>query len=154
MNPEFEQDIETFWGLLFGIVLDGEKRLAAHMAAHDLTPPQFYVLKTLVEAGGQCSIGEIARQHHLTNATMTGLVKRLEAMELVTRERSAADMRSVIVVLTGAGQARFGAVQESLLSQLRLLLQLVAPEDRKALIYFLQRYVSLMADITPENALK
>ncbi|MBZ0292100.1 MAG: MarR family transcriptional regulator [Anaerolineae bacterium] len=149
MASEFEQDIATFWSLLFRVVSDGEKRLAAHMAAHDLTPPQFYVLKTLMENDGQCAIGFIARQHHLTNATMTGLVKRLEAMGLVQRERNAQDMRSVTVVLTPEGQQRFIDIQDSLLSQLRVLLELVSPEDRKSLIHFLSRYVNIVTQLLP-----
>jgi DNA-binding MarR family transcriptional regulator len=106
VNDELERDVTDFWMLAFKIVLDGEKRLTAQLAAHSLTPPQFYVLKTLVESGGQCPIGQIARQHQLTNATMTGLVKRLEAMSppLVSRETSADDRRSVMVSLTPAGR--------------------------------------------------
>lgn len=149
MDSDIEQDIATFWGLLFRIVADGEKRLAAHMAAHDLTPPQFYVLKTLMENSGQCAIGLIARQHHLTNATMTGLVNRLEAMGLVQRERNAADMRSITVVLTDAGRQRFLDVQESLISQLRVLMELVTPEDRRSLIHFLSRYVNIVTQLLP-----
>jgi DNA-binding MarR family transcriptional regulator len=151
LDAEFDQDIATFWSLLFAIVLDGEKRLAANIASHDLTPPQFYVLKTLSEHGGTCAIGQIARQHHLTNATMTGLIKRLEATNppLVSRERSSADRRSVEVTLTPAGQERFVAVQADLIEQLRAALALISPEDRKQLIHFLDRYVRLVPHLFP-----
>lgn len=151
MDAEFDQDIATFWSLLFAIVLDGEKRLAANIASHDLTPPQFYVLKTLSEHGGTCAIGQIARQHHLTNATMTGLIKRLEATNppLVSRERSNVDRRSVEVTLTPAGQERFVAVQADLIEQLRAALALISPEDRKQLIHFLDRYVHLVPHLFP-----
>lgn len=153
MDSDFDQDIANFWGLLFAIVLDGEKRLAANIAAHELTPPQFYVLKTLTEHGGTCAIGEIARQHHLTNATMTGLIKRLEATTppLVMRERSSSDRRSVDVTLTPAGQARFQAVQADLIVQLRAALALISPEDRKQLIHFLERYVHLVPHLFPSQ---
>jgi len=143
-NPELEQDINLLWSLLFTIVLDGEKRLAAYMGAHQLTPPQFYVLKTLMERGGRCPIGEIARQHHLTNATMTGLVKRLEALGLVAREQSAADRRSVEVSLTPAGEARFFAVQVDLMDQVRMMFSLLSAEERQDLIRYLSRYVEMV----------
>lgn len=151
MDSEFDRDITTFWGLLFAIVLDGEKRLAANIVSHDLTPPQFYVLKTLSEHGGSCAIGEIARQHHLTNATMTGLIKRLEAVDppLVTRERSSADRRSVEVTLTPAGHERFLAVQADLIEQLRAALALISPEERKQLLHFLDHYVRLVSQLFP-----
>lgn len=154
MDNSLDQDMLDFWSLLFEIVLDGEKRLSAHMLAHGLTPPQFYVLKTLAERGGRCPIGQIARSHHLTNATMTGLVKRLEATQppLVMRETSLEDRRSVDVVLTAAGTARFLAVQADLLQQVRDVFRLLAPEERKDLLHYLGRYVRVMAEQFPVNA--
>jgi DNA-binding MarR family transcriptional regulator len=152
LDDALEQDISIFWGLLLAIIADGEKRLSANMAAHDLTPPQFYVLKTLTEQGGRCAIGQIARQHHLTNATMTGLVNRMEAAGLVQRERNPADLRSVDVVLTLAGEARFLAVQEDLLRQLRAVLALTSPQERREMIHFLSRYVSFVTQMLPVSS--
>lgn len=154
MDNSLDRDMLEFWSLLFEIVLDGEKRLAAHLLAHELTPPQFYVLKTLAERGGRCPIGQIARTHHLTNATMTGLVKRLEAMQppLVMRETSLEDRRSVAVVLTPAGTARFLAVQADLLQQVRDVFRMLSPEERKDLLHYLGRYVRVMAEQFPVNA--
>lgn len=151
MDADFERDVSQFWSLLFTIVLDGEKRLAAFLAAHNLTPPQFYVLKTLAEHGGRCAIGEIARQHHLTNATMTGLVKRLEAADppMVIREQNEADRRSVYVILTVEGQSRFLAVQGDLLDQLRLLLNLITVEERQDMLGYLGRYVQAVTQEFP-----
>lgn len=156
MDTTLDHDMLEFWSLLFEIVLDGEKRLTAHMQAHELTPPQFYVLKTLAERGGRCPIGQIARQHHLTNATMTGLVKRLEAMQppLVMRETSTEDRRSVQVVLTPAGTARFLAVQADLLQQVRQVFRLLSSEERKDLLHYLGRYVRVMAEQFPVNSVE
>jgi DNA-binding MarR family transcriptional regulator len=153
METELEQDITAFWTILFEILVDVEKRLASHMAAHELTPPQFYVLKTLIEHDGSCPIGQIAREHHLTNATMTGLVKRLEAMNpaLVLRERSSDDARSVNVVLTAEGQARFDAVKDDVFAQLQVMMGLVSQDERQALLHFLARYVDLVAQILPRD---
>ena len=153
MESELEQDITAFWSILFEILVDVEKRLASHMAAHELTPPQFYVLKTLIEHGGSCPIGQIAREHHLTNATMTGLVKRLEAMNppLVLRERSPDDARSVNVVLTDEGQARFDAVKDDVFAQLQVMMGLISQEERQALLHFLARYVDLVAQLLPRE---
>lgn len=151
MDNDLERDLGQLWSILFTIVLDGEKRLAAFLSAHELTPPQFYVLKTLAEHGGRCAIGEIARTHHLTNATMTGLVKRLEAFSppLVQRDPSVDDRRSVQVSLTPAGEARFLAVQTDLLDQLRLMLTLVSREERQDLIRHLSRYVEFITEQFP-----
>jgi DNA-binding MarR family transcriptional regulator len=149
MDDELDRDTIHFWSLLFEIVLDGEKRLAAHLAAHDLTPPQFYVMKTLAERGGSCPIGQIARTHHLTNATMTGLVKRLEAMGLVRREPSDTDRRSVQVIMTAEGEERFFGVQADLLKQVRFVLSLLSSEERQDLLHYLSSYVKVVAEQFP-----
>lgn len=146
LEKQLEIDASQLWSLLFTIVLDGEKRLGANLAAHQLTPPQFYVLKTLTERGGRCPIGEIARQHHLTNATMTGLVKRLEAIDppLVIREQRESDRRSVDVILTPAGAERYMAVQTDLLQQMQLLFSLLSDAERQDLIRYLTRYLEFV----------
>jgi DNA-binding MarR family transcriptional regulator len=155
LDTQLEIDASQLWSLLFTIVLDGEKRLAANLAAHQLTPPQFYVLKTLTERGGRCPIGEIARQHHLTNATMTGLVKRLEAIDtpLVIREQRESDRRSVDVILTPAGAERYMAVQNDLLQQMQLLFSLLSNEERQDLIRYLSRYLEFVQTQFPVEPL-
>lgn len=146
MDTQLDQDVAQLWTMLFGIVLDGEKRLAENLAAHGLTVPQFYVLKTLSEHDGRMGIGQIARVHGLTNATMTGLVKRLEAINppLVMREENTADRRAVYVVLTPAGWERFEAVQKSLIEQLRAVFSLIPAEERRKLLDDLSRYVGMI----------
>lgn len=146
MDTQLDQDVAQLWTMLFGIVLDGEKRLAENLAAHGLTVPQFYVLKTLSEHDGRMGIGQIARAHGLTNATMTGLVKRLEAINppLVVREENTADRRAVYVVLTPAGWERFEAVQKSLIEQLRAVFSLIPAEERRKLLDDLSRYVGMI----------
>ncbi len=151
MNNQLENDVSELWALVFRLVLDGEKLLSSQLAEHGLTPPQFYVLKTLSEHGGHCAIGQIARLHGLTNATMTGLVKRLEAFDppLVERETNRDDRRSVNVVLTQAGLERFFAVQNNLMEQLRVVLSLIPDAERAAILNDLRRYVSLITATFP-----
>jgi DNA-binding MarR family transcriptional regulator len=117
-------------------VLDLEKRLAAHLAAHGLTTPQFYVLKTLQEQGGSWSIGKIARAHGLTNAAMTGLISRMEAVDppLVARRTDDRDRRGVLVRLTQAGYSRYEAVQQALLDNLRAIFALLPADERAHLV--------------------
>ena len=147
MDKDLDRDVAELWSLLFDIVADGEKRLASHFDAHQLTPPQFYVLKTLSENRGECRIGNIARDHHLTNATMTGLVKRLEAMDppLVKRRRSATDGRSVDVLLTAEGGRRFAAVQHGLMEQLRVVFGLLPDAERRDIIAKVHLYFTIFS---------
>lgn len=150
-GDQLERDVAELWSALFEIVTDSEKRLAGHFEAHQLTPPQFYVLKTLAENEGECRIGDIARAHHLTSATMTGLVKRLEAMQppLVRRRRNQADGRSVDVILTEAGAARFMAVQRALMDQLRAVFRLLPAAERRDIITKVRLYFSVFSQQFP-----
>lgn len=154
MDENLDRDVAELWSLLFDIVTDGEKRLASHFDAHQLTPPQFYVLKTLSENQGECRIGDIARDHHLTNATMTGLVKRLEAMAppLVKRQRSATDGRSVNVLLTAEGARRFVAVQRGLMEQLRAVFGLLPDAERRDIIAKVRLYFTLFSQQFPADS--
>lgn len=155
MDDNLDRDVGELWSLLFDIVTDGEKRLASHMSAHDLTPPQFYVLKTLSENGGSCRIGDIARDHHLTNATMTGLVKRLEAMKppLVKRQRDESDGRSVNVSLTPDGAKRFLAVQRGLMEQLHAIFSLLPDDERRDIIEKVRVYFTIFSQQFPADSL-
>lgn len=145
-DPAVEHDAERLFRMLFEVVQNGEKQLEVHLTRHGLTTPQFYVLNTLNENQGRLSIGRIARRHGLTHATMTGLIKRMEQMNppLVQRETSTTDRRSVVVHLTEAGSARFMAVQEGLLSQVKLIFSLLPGPERQKLLDDLERYVSMV----------
>ena len=70
----------------------------------DLTYPQYLVMLVLWEKDEQ-TVSEIGARLFLDSATLTPLLKRLEAAGLVSRTRSAADERQVVIGLTPAGRA-------------------------------------------------
>ena len=72
--------------------------------AMGLTYPQFLVLLVLWERGATPVTG-IGHALQLETGTLSPLLKRLEAMGLVTRTRQTGDERSVLVGLTAAGKA-------------------------------------------------
>jgi DNA-binding MarR family transcriptional regulator len=79
-----------------------------------LTYPQYLVMLVLWERDG-LSVSEIGARLFLDSATLTPLLKRLEAAGLLRRSRSAEDERQVMVFLSDAGRAlaaEAGAVQE------------------------------------------
>ncbi|AKU51508.1 MarR family winged helix-turn-helix transcriptional regulator [Xanthomonas arboricola pv. juglandis] len=83
----------------------------------DLTYPQYLVLLVLWETDGR-SVSEIGERLYLDSATLTPLLKRLQAARLVTRTRAASDERQVIIALTDTGRAlraKAGAVPEQVL---------------------------------------
>ena len=68
-----------------------------------LTYPQYLVMLVLWEGDG-VTVSQIGERLHLDSATLTPLLKRLEASGLIRRERAADDERQVIVSLSGAGR--------------------------------------------------
>ena len=68
-----------------------------------LTYPQYIVLSVLWEKDG-LTISDLGRSLMLDSGTLTPLVKRLEAMELVTRNRRFEDEREVEVFLSPKGR--------------------------------------------------
>jgi DNA-binding MarR family transcriptional regulator len=83
----------------------------------DLTYPQYLVMLVLWEHDG-VTVSDIGARLFLDSATLTPLLKRLEAGGLVTRTRSAQDERQVVVGLTDAGRAMAAdaaAVQDGVL---------------------------------------
>lgn len=64
-----------------------------------LTAPQILLLQTIRDKG-EVTIGELASEVSLSQATVTSILDRLEKRELVFRERSKEDKRKVHAYLT------------------------------------------------------
>lgn len=73
------------------------------LARLGLTYPQFLVMVALWRADA-VTVGELGERLALETSTLTPLLKRLEAMGLLTRRRAAEDERRVVVRLTDAGR--------------------------------------------------
>lgn len=69
----------------------------------DITYPQYLVLLVLWQHGEQ-SVNEIGNRLFLESNTVTPLLKRLEQKQLISRNRSAEDERSVRIALTSKGE--------------------------------------------------
>ena len=69
-----------------------------------LTYPQYLVMMVLW-AGDGLTVSEIGERLFLDSATLTPLLKRLQAAGLVTRTRASEDERQVLIALTAAGRA-------------------------------------------------
>ncbi|AOD21811.1 MarR family transcriptional regulator [Rhodococcus sp. p52] len=69
-----------------------------------LTHPQYLVMLALWERSPLTS-KEVGQLLQLDSPTLSPLLKRLEALGLITRARSAADERQLVLELTDAGRA-------------------------------------------------
>jgi DNA-binding MarR family transcriptional regulator len=79
------------------------KAYMPYLDAMGLTYPQYLVLMVLWEKDG-VSVNQITEKLLLNTNTVSPLLKRMEKMELLQRNRSSKDERSVIVQLTGKGK--------------------------------------------------
>ena len=88
------------------------------LAPLDLTYPQYLVMLVLWERDG-VPVKDIGERLLLDSGTLTPLLKRLEAAELVRRTRSTEDERQVLIALTSRGEAlreKARAVPQSILA--------------------------------------
>lgn len=111
--------------------LDNQICFAVYSAAHafnrvykplldrlGLTYPQYLVMLVLWERDG-VPLKDIGERLFLDSGTLTPLLKRLEAAQLVRRTRSTADERQVLIALTPQGLAlkeKARAVPQSILA--------------------------------------
>lgn len=70
-----------------------------------LTYPQYLTLLALWGADESPTVGELGRRLHLDSGTLTPVLKRLEARDLVVRRRDDADERRVRLEVTDEGWA-------------------------------------------------
>ena len=89
---------------LYSASLAMEKLYRTLLDELGLTYPQYLTMLVLWERDG-LAVSGIGARLYLDSATLTPLLKRLEAAGLVRRTRSAVDERSVLVTLTPSGRA-------------------------------------------------
>jgi DNA-binding MarR family transcriptional regulator len=107
-----------------------------------LTYPQYVTMMALWEHDG-VKVGELGSTLHLDSATLTPLLKRLEARGYLTRKRSAEDERAVIVTLTDEGRA----LRERALSVPSCIAGCISisPEEAYQLKTLLEKLVSVLS---------
>ena len=69
-----------------------------------LTGPQLIILREVLKSG-EIPIGKLAKTISLSQATVTGILDRLEKRGLVTRQRGETDRRQVFLQVTQPGKA-------------------------------------------------
>lgn len=94
------------------IYLQAESRRLAReqCALHGITATQLNVLK-LLEAVGELSLSELSRRMAAKNSTITGIIDRMVAADLVAREQSAEDRRVWIIRMTEHGKRLSRAIE-------------------------------------------
>ncbi|HMM92754.1 MarR family winged helix-turn-helix transcriptional regulator [Bradyrhizobium sp.] len=115
----------------FALRLDNQICFAVYSASHafnrvykplldrlGLTYPQYLAMLVLWERDG-VPVKDIGERLFLDSGTLTPLLKRLEAAELIKRTRNTLDERQVLIALTAKGEAlkeKARAVPQSILA--------------------------------------
>lgn len=114
-----------------------------------VTGPQIWALRT-IEGADKVNMGDIAQQMHLHMSTVTGIIDRLEAAKLVTRERSASDARVMELRLTPKGRAILAKAPEPPRSKAARGLRRLTPKELKHVHSALHLIARAMdVDLTP-----
>lgn len=113
---------------------------------HGLTPSQYNVLRILRGESKPLPILEIADRMLTAVPGITGLIDRLEVMELVRRERSTDDRRVVFVSISTRGLELLGQLDEPVLSLHQQLIGHLSQEELRELTRLLEKARRSMDD--------
>ncbi|MFV0476604.1 MAG: MarR family winged helix-turn-helix transcriptional regulator [Parahaliea sp.] len=108
-----------------------------------LTAPQILLLQTIRDKG-QVTIGELANDISLSQATVTSILDRLEKRELVYRERSTTDKRKVHAYLTDAATEVLKSAPTPLQAQFARQFADLHEWEQTMIISALQRIAQMM----------
>jgi DNA-binding MarR family transcriptional regulator len=119
--------------------------LYSHQLARQfkLTGPQIVCLRQL-HRDGTTAPGQLAKEVSLSQATITGILDRLESRGLVERERSTEDRRRVIVRLTAEGSALAESAPSPLQERFATKLAGLPRENRAVIDTVLGQIVTMM----------
>jgi DNA-binding MarR family transcriptional regulator len=108
-----------------------------------LTGPQLVVLKQLLEHSPM-TVSKLAAAVNLSQATVTGILDRLERKAMIHRERSAADRRKVLVSPTAAAAEALAGAPPLLQEHFSAGFARLPDWQQTQILSSLQRIVDLM----------
>ncbi len=110
---------------------------------YGLTGPQLVILKELVETSPQ-SVSSLAAAVNLSQATVTGILDRLERKTMITRRRDSKDKRKVMVSPTSAAEDALAGAPPLLQEHFTDAFAGLADWEQTQILSSLQRIVVLM----------
>jgi DNA-binding MarR family transcriptional regulator len=108
-----------------------------------LTAPQLAALQAVGRLQ-PITAGSLAKSIHLSQATLTGILTRLETRTLVSRVRSVSDRRTVVVELTEEGRAVLEDAPSLLQDRFRRELLKLQEWEQTQMLATLQRIAAMM----------
>ncbi len=108
-----------------------------------LTGPQLVSLQE-IHTAGEVAVGDLARSVSLSQATITGILDRLEKQELILRRRDTVDRRRVMVRIEPAGEALLRDAPPPMQASFMTAFQKLEDWEQTMILSALQRLVVLM----------
>jgi DNA-binding MarR family transcriptional regulator len=151
-NADLEQNAYNLLTKIFYLLDDCDRQF---FAQHGLSIRQFWALKHLDEESG-CSMVDLSRVLFTDKSNMTGIVDRLERLNLAVRIPASHDRRVILIKLTPHGRRLRDSVNEEHEARIRTLMSVVSNDGLRALldhlsaiIYSLEAYLG--QEGTPGN---
>ena len=117
-----------------------------------LTEQQWRILRALAEME-QLEPREICEHCHILSPSMTGVLSRMEEMNLVTRERMPEDQRRVIVRLTPKSEQLVAELGPLIVEQYKVIEQAFGSDLIKELYEVMDRVIAAERGPIPRVAL-
>ena len=116
-----------------------EQRIAEHLKEHELSGPQYNVLRILRGAGeGGATCSQVSERMVTRDPDITRLLDRLEARGLVERQRSDTDRRVVMTCITAAGTVLMEQLEQPNRLLVKSLMARISKPQLKLLIESLE----------------
>jgi DNA-binding MarR family transcriptional regulator len=132
--------LQLIWALDHGLQVSS-KRMASLVG---VTGPQRLVMRLVGKHPG-ISAGQLAGVLHVHKSTISGIIQRLEARRLVTREVDERDARRARLRLTAAGRRLGGTLPHTVESAVRRVLAASDPATLRSARHVLE---ALAAELT------
>lgn len=113
-----------------------------------LTTPQLICLRALIDEPA-LTPGQLARRMALSQATVTGILDRLEDRGLVERRRDGQDRRRVLLYATAAGRRLAAEAPAALQERLAGGLARLQPQERERIAAVLRQVAGMMEEDAP-----
>ncbi|NQX61687.1 MarR family winged helix-turn-helix transcriptional regulator [Paenibacillus qinlingensis] len=116
----------------------------------NITPIQSFVLRKLSEKPG-ITLSELAEYIQLGKSTTSGIIDRMVRDQLVSREQSSTDRRSVILKLLDKGELLLQRVRENQVERMSPLLQM-SDDEIDSLLRIHQKIVRILNQELEEDS--
>lgn len=116
-----------------------------HFGKLNLTFPQALVLTVLAEEGGM-PLGQLAEKTGSANSTISGIIDRLEKLELVHRRRSEDDRRVIYVETTDKFDSMRSSSETSVHNYFSGIIDEMSADERRTLLKALNRLDDVLQD--------